>query len=81
MVDSSRRAFEISEIRLREGAVDLVTVLNTQLSLFQAQDALALARLDRLLAVVSLFQALGGGWPLPREEIRAAASGPGAPAP
>ena len=65
VVRSSRRAFEISETRLREGTVDLVTVLNTQQTLFQAEDNLAQARLARLQAVVSLFQALGGGWPLP----------------
>lgn len=65
VVRSSRLAFEISETRLREGAVDLVTVLNTQQSLFQAEDALTQARLARLQAVVSLFQALGGGWPIP----------------
>ena len=52
VVTSSRRAFEISETRLREGAVDLVTVLNTQQTLFQAQDTLAQARLARLQAVV-----------------------------
>jgi NodT family efflux transporter outer membrane factor (OMF) lipoprotein len=68
VVRSSRRAFEISERRLREGAVDLVTVLNTQQTLFQAEDVLAQARLARLLAVVSLFQALGGGWQLPVED-------------
>ena len=66
MVTSSRRAFEIAETRLREGTVDLVTVLNTQQTLFQAQDALAQAQLDRLTAVVALFQALGGGWQKPR---------------
>ena len=71
VVASSRRAFEISETRLREGAIDLVTLLNTQQTLFQAQDTLAQARLARLQAVVSLFQALGGGWPLPRHEVRA----------
>jgi NodT family efflux transporter outer membrane factor (OMF) lipoprotein len=65
VVRSSRLAFEISETRLREGAVDLVTVLNTQQALFQADDAQAQARLARLQAVVSLFQALGGGWPVP----------------
>ena len=59
---SSRRAFEISETRLREGTIDLVTLLNTQTSLFQAQDALVQTRLARLQAAVSLFQALGGGW-------------------
>ena len=65
VVTSSRRAFDISEQRLREGTVDLVTVLQTQQTLFQAQDALAQARLARLQAIVSLYQALGGGW-LPR---------------
>ena len=61
-VVASRRAFEISETRLREGTVDLVTVLQTQQTLFQAEDALAQVRLARLQAVISLFQALGGGW-------------------
>jgi NodT family efflux transporter outer membrane factor (OMF) lipoprotein len=65
VVTSSRKAFEIAETRLREGTVDLITVLTTQTTLFQAQDALALAQLARLTAVVSLFQALGGGWQKP----------------
>jgi outer membrane protein TolC len=42
-------------------------VLNTQLTLFQAEDLLAQYQLARLLAVVSLYQALGGGWS-PRTE-------------
>ena len=62
VVAASRRAFEISETRLREGTIDLVTVLNTQQTLFQAEDAAAQARLAHLQAVVSLYQALGGGW-------------------
>jgi NodT family efflux transporter outer membrane factor (OMF) lipoprotein len=75
VVRSSRQAFEISEQRLREGAVDLVTVLNTQQTLFQAQDLLAQVRLQRLQAVVSLFQALGGGWQMP-PKVRSAAGQP-----
>jgi NodT family efflux transporter outer membrane factor (OMF) lipoprotein len=62
VVETSRRAFDIGETRLREGTVDLVTVLITQQALFQAQDNLAIARLARLQAVLSLFQALGGAW-------------------
>jgi multidrug efflux system outer membrane protein len=69
VVRSSRRAFEISETRLREGAVDLITVLNTQQSLFVAEDNQHQARLARLQAVVSLFVALGGGWPLPPKRL------------
>lgn len=62
VVSSSRRAFEIAEQRLREGTVDLVTVLQTQQALFQSLDNLAQIRLGRLQAVLSLYQALGGGW-------------------
>jgi NodT family efflux transporter outer membrane factor (OMF) lipoprotein len=65
VVSSSRRAFDISEQRLNEGTLDLVTLLNTEQTLFQAQDTLAQARLAHLLAVVSLYQALGGGWAAP----------------
>jgi NodT family efflux transporter outer membrane factor (OMF) lipoprotein len=67
VVVSAKRAFDISETRLREGTIDLVTLLITQQALFQAQDALALDQLDRLTAVISLFQALGGGWQKPGE--------------
>ena len=45
VVTSSRHAFDIAEQRLREGTVDLVTVLQTQQTLYQADDALAQARL------------------------------------
>jgi multidrug efflux system outer membrane protein len=62
VVDSSRRAFKLSEQQLDAGTADIVTVLNTQSTLFQAEDALWQAQLARLLAIVSLYQALGGGW-------------------
>ncbi|ABE62863.1 RND efflux system, outer membrane lipoprotein, NodT [Nitrobacter hamburgensis X14] len=62
VVTASRRAFELGEQQLRAGTADIVTVLNTQLTLFQAEDSLSQAQLARLLAVVSLYQALGGGW-------------------
>ncbi|MCF8477931.1 MAG: efflux transporter outer membrane subunit [Pseudolabrys sp.] len=62
VVSSSRRAFDIAEQRLREGTVDLVTVLQTQQTLYSAQDAQIQARLAHMQAIVSLYQALGGGW-------------------
>lgn len=72
VVTASQRAFDISEQRLREGTIDLVTVLQTQQTLFSAQDALVQARLSRMLATVSLYQALGGGWhPKPVEASNA----------
>ena len=72
VVTSSRKAFNISEERLREGTIDLVTVLQTQQTLFTAEDTLAQAQLARLQAIVSLYQALGGGWlPKPVEASNA----------
>ena len=65
VVEASRRAFEIAETRLREGTVDLVTVLITQQAMFTAEENRVTARLARLQAVLSLYQALGGSW-LPR---------------
>ena len=62
VVNTSRQAFQLAETRLREGTVDLVTVLQTQQTLFAAEDILVQVRLARLQAVLSLFQALGGGW-------------------
>jgi NodT family efflux transporter outer membrane factor (OMF) lipoprotein len=62
VVTASQRAFQLSEQQLRAGTADIVTVLNTQLTLFQAEDSLSQAQLARLQAIVSLYQALGGGW-------------------
>jgi outer membrane protein, multidrug efflux system len=61
-VASSKRAFLLSEVRLREGVTDLVVVTQTQQTWFTNEDALVLSRLARLQAVLSLYQALGGGW-------------------
>jgi outer membrane protein TolC len=39
-----------------------LTLLQTEQTLFQAEDTLALVQLARLQAIVSLYQALGSGW-------------------
>jgi multidrug efflux system outer membrane protein len=62
VVTASRRAFQIVEVRLQQGTVDNVTVLQTQQTLFTAEDNRVEARLARLQAVLSLYQALGGAW-------------------
>jgi hypothetical protein len=52
----------LAEIRYRQGVDDLLTVLDAQRTLFQAEDQLAQIRLSRLQASLGLFKALGGGW-------------------
>ena len=65
VVEQSRLALGLAEIRYREGADDLLTLLDAQRTLFQAEDQRAQVRLSRLQGAVSLFKALGGGWKLP----------------
>jgi outer membrane protein, multidrug efflux system len=62
VVASSRKAFDVAETQLRGGTVNLITVLQTQQTLFTAENNLVQVRLNKLLAASSLFQALGGGW-------------------
>lgn len=61
-MEQIRLAFNLSEIRYRVGAEDLMTVLDTQRALSDAQTELGILKLKRLQATVSLFKALGGGW-------------------
>lgn len=55
-------AFRIAESRYQAGAEDLLTVLETQRTLYQAQDLDVQLRLSRIKASVALYKALGGGW-------------------
>jgi multidrug efflux system outer membrane protein len=62
VVNASQKAFDVSEAQYRGGTVNLLTVLQTEQTLFTAENTLVLVRLSRLQAASSLFQALGGGW-------------------
>lgn len=59
---AAQRALTAAEMRLQEGTIDIITLSTTQTTQFQAQDAVALARLSYFQAATSLYQALGGGW-------------------
>jgi len=61
-VEAAREAFGIAQLQYRQGATDLLTVLQAQQTLFGARDQLAQTTLARLQAVVHLYEALGGGW-------------------
>ncbi len=70
--DEASRALRLAEVRYREGADDLLSVLDAQRTLFSAEDQLAQTQLARLQASVSLYQALGGGWEMPDQMAVAA---------
>ncbi len=63
--DEAQRALRLAELRYREGADDITTVLDAQRTLFSSLDQLAQLRLARLTAALNLFMALGGGWERP----------------
>ncbi|MEN2397408.1 efflux transporter outer membrane subunit [Pseudomonas halotolerans] len=58
----AQRAFDIAQRRYQAGAEDLLTVLETQRTLYAAQDMNVQLRLARVQASVALYKALGGGW-------------------
>lgn len=55
-------AFRIAQSRYEAGAEDLLTVLETQRTLYAAQDLNVQLRQARLGASIALYKALGGGW-------------------
>ncbi|SFS24530.1 efflux transporter outer membrane subunit [Pseudomonas sp. NFACC42-2] len=61
-LQQAQTAFQIAESRYQAGAEDLLTVLETQRTLYAAQDLNVQLRLSRLQASIALYKALGGGW-------------------
>jgi len=61
-LQQAQTAFQIAESRYQAGAEDLLTVLETQRTLYAAQDQNVQLRLSRLQASIALYKALGGGW-------------------
>ena len=58
----ARRAYRFAQMQMHAGTINVLTLLSTETSLFTAEDQLAQAKYAHLAALVSLYQALGGGW-------------------
>ncbi|WP_159812917.1 efflux transporter outer membrane subunit [Pseudomonas sp. 18058] len=61
-LSQAQTAFNIAQSRYQAGAEDLLTVLETQRTLYAAQDMNVQLRLSRVQASIALYKALGGGW-------------------
>lgn len=61
-LNQAQNAFNIAQSRYQAGAEDLLTVLETQRTLYAAQDLNVQLRLSRMQASIALYKALGGGW-------------------
>lgn len=62
LVAANQRAYDLSDQRFRQGIDDYLTVLDSQRSLYTAQQTLVDTRLSRLSNLVTLYKVLGGGW-------------------
>lgn len=60
--EAARQASNLSSIRYQGGAASYLEVLASNTSLFDAELELARAQLNERLAVVQVYNALGGGW-------------------
>jgi NodT family efflux transporter outer membrane factor (OMF) lipoprotein len=59
---SARRSTQLSLIQYKAGETTYTTVLTTEQAQLAAEDALASARGNVALGLISIYRALGGGW-------------------
>ena len=67
-VEALRRSNDLALDRYNGGRASYFEVLEAEQLLFPAEDALAQAQRDQLLAIVKLYKALGGGWKYTNEQ-------------
>jgi multidrug efflux system outer membrane protein len=59
---AEQRRLDLSNLRYTNGVDSYLSVLTAQTDLYSAQQTLITARMERLQNLVTLYQALGGGW-------------------
>jgi multidrug efflux system outer membrane protein len=62
LVAASSDAYRLSDVRFRRGVDSYLNALDAQRSLYAAQQNLIGIELSRMSNLVTLYQALGGGW-------------------
>jgi len=62
LFESAKDAARLSQMRYAGGATGYLEVLTNETNAFSAELGLVQARLNELLALVQLYEALGGGW-------------------
>jgi multidrug efflux system outer membrane protein len=62
LLESAQDAARLSEVRFKAGTTDYLEVLTNETNSFSAELGLAQAQANELIALVQLYQALGGGW-------------------
>jgi NodT family efflux transporter outer membrane factor (OMF) lipoprotein len=63
VVTAARTAFELAQVQYKAGLADFLTVLDAERALSNNEDQLAQSRTTVVTRLVSVYRALGGGWP------------------
>jgi len=63
-VNAYKEAVRLATLRYTSGLSAYFEVLDAQQQLFPAENSLARTQRDQLVAIVGLYRALGGGWPV-----------------
>jgi multidrug efflux system outer membrane protein len=62
LVQAEQRRYDLADARYKNGVDNYLTVLTAQQDLFSAQENQIATQFARLSNLISLYQALGGGW-------------------
>lgn len=60
--EATQDSYTLSDMRFRNGIDNYLTVLDSQRSLYSAEQGVITLKLSRLQNLVTLYKALGGGW-------------------
>jgi outer membrane protein, multidrug efflux system len=78
-VDAYRESVRVSTIRYDSGLASYLDIIDAQIQMYPAESATVNYDLGRKLALVSLYQALGGGWNLTDAQWATTTAAPTAP--
>jgi multidrug efflux system outer membrane protein len=68
LVNASQEYVRLARLLYNNGVRSYLDLLDAQRQLFNAELALSQSKRDRLLSLIFLYRALGGGWVMPEEE-------------
>jgi multidrug efflux system outer membrane protein len=71
LVEATSDSYRLSDARFKSGVDNYLAVLDSQRSLYNAQQGLIDVRLIRIANLVTLYRALGGGWTDPGPQATA----------
>ncbi len=69
-VEANNEAVSLVHTQYENGLTDFQNVLDTERSLYRVQNKLVEGQSKKLIDLVSIYQSLGGGWPIVQDSIQ-----------